>query len=77
MATVYPAKGVPLDIAIRRFNRLVELEGIIADYRRHEYYRSPAQKRREKSARARARSRKKHRQSSEHFRYDIYKLKFF
>lgn len=45
---VVPRPGEPLPKVLKRFKRLCEEEGIMKDFRRHEYYESPSQKRRRK-----------------------------
>ena len=61
MAVVVRRKDESGENLIKRFRRAVQEDGIMQELKKREYYRSPAQKRREKSAKAQARLRKKNR----------------
>lgn len=61
MAVVRKTDKDSFDSLLRRFKRKVQEDGIMQELKKREYYRSPAQKRREKSAKAQARLRKKNR----------------
>jgi small subunit ribosomal protein S21 len=52
------AAGDSLDLALRKFRRLVDKAGIIGALKRHEHYVKPGERRRLKSRRARRRERK-------------------
>ena len=58
MAKVVKRDGEDLDSLLRRFKRKVNDDGILADIKKHEFYRSPAQKKREKRKEAEAKRRK-------------------
>ncbi|HSW71071.1 MAG TPA: 30S ribosomal protein S21 [Gammaproteobacteria bacterium] len=47
------------EISLRRFKRLTEKAGVLADLRRHEYYEKPTWKRKRKKASAVKRHQKK------------------
>ena len=51
--------GEPLDSMLRRFKKEVLKSEVLKDLRKHEYYVSPSEKRRLKSAEAQKRARKK------------------
>jgi small subunit ribosomal protein S21 len=53
MAHVIIRTDESLEAALRRFRRKVFLEGVIQDLKRHAFYRSPGEQRREKSTKAR------------------------
>jgi small subunit ribosomal protein S21 len=48
MVKLRPKPGEKIDKTLRRFKRLCENEGIMRDFRRHEYYETPSQVRRRK-----------------------------
>lgn len=48
MAKVYARKEESLDSLIRRFKRKIEKDGTLEDMRKHEFYKSPSIKKREK-----------------------------
>lgn len=48
MAKVYARKEESLDGLIRRFKRKIEKDGTLEDMRKHEFYKSPSIKKREK-----------------------------
>lgn len=58
MAKVIVEKDESLDHALKRFKKQCESDGIMQELRKREYYRGPAQKRREKSEEAQKRLRK-------------------
>jgi len=45
-----------LESALKRFNRKVQYDGILSDFRRHEYYEKPSVKRKKKRATKRRKS---------------------
>lgn len=49
---IIPRSGEYLPKLLKRFKRLCEKEGILREYRKHEYYESPAQKKRRKKSAA-------------------------
>lgn len=51
-------KDEALEHALKRFKKKCEADGIMQELRKREYYRGPAQKRREKSEAAQKRLRK-------------------
>ncbi|AEP11823.1 MULTISPECIES: 30S ribosomal protein S21 [Chloracidobacterium] len=57
MAIVEVAPNESIDSALRRFKRMVQREGIIADVKRHRFFIPPGEKRRLKSELARKRQR--------------------
>ena len=50
MPEVYVSEGESLDGALKRFNKRVQAEGILAEARRHEYYEKPSERRKKKAA---------------------------
>ena len=50
MSEVYISEGESLDVALKRFSKRVQADGIIADARRHEYYEKPSERRKKKEA---------------------------
>ena len=59
MAEVRLQEAEPLENALRRFKRKVQLEDVIQEFKRHSFYLKPGEKRRVKEAMARKRNRKK------------------
>lgn len=59
MPVVYVRDGEPSEVALRRFKRVCEKAGVVADVRRHEYYEKPTEVRKRKAAAARKRHLKK------------------
>ena len=59
MAEVRLQEAEPLESALRRFKRKVQLEDVIQEVKRHSFYLKPGEKRRVKEAMARKRNRKK------------------
>ena len=59
MPAVKVKENEPVDIAIRRFKRACEKDGILADVRKHEFYEKPTQERKRKKAAAVKRYKKK------------------
>ena len=59
MPAVKVKENEPVDIAIRRFKRGCEKDGILADVRKHEFYEKPTQERKRKKAAAVKRYKKK------------------
>lgn len=52
MTVVKVRKDEPIEKALRRFKKKVDREGIIRQYKRHESYEKPSQRRRRKRLRA-------------------------
>lgn len=50
MVKIRPKPNEPLARTLKRFKRLCENEGIMRDYRRHEFYETPSQIKRRKRA---------------------------
>ena len=48
MVKIRPKPNEPLIRTLKRFKRLCENEGIMREYRRHEYYETPSQIKRRK-----------------------------
>jgi len=61
MVTVYVGENESLDEALRRFNKLVEREGITAKVKENMYYTKPSKIRREKLLKAKRKMEKKRR----------------
>lgn len=59
MPSVEVRNNEPFDIALRRFKRICEKSGILADAHRHEFYEKPTQTRKRKAAAAVKRHQKK------------------
>jgi len=59
LAEVRLQEAEPLENALRRFKRKVQLEDVIKEAKRHSFYLKPGEKRRVKQALARKRNRKK------------------
>ncbi|MBX7223808.1 MAG: 30S ribosomal protein S21 [Blastocatellia bacterium] len=57
MAQVELYQGESVESALRRFKRLVQREGIIADVKKHRFYVKPGERKRLKSELARKRQR--------------------
>jgi small subunit ribosomal protein S21 len=57
VAQVDVAPGEQIDSALRRFKRMVQREGIIADVKKHRFFIPPGERRRLKSELARKRQR--------------------
>ena len=57
MAKVIKRKDESFDSLMKRFKKKVEADGIMRELRKREFYLSPAQKRRAKSAEAQKRKR--------------------
>jgi small subunit ribosomal protein S21 len=55
MSEVRVAPGETIESALRRFKKIVQKDGLVADMRRREHYIGPSEKRRRKSAAARRR----------------------
>ena len=58
MTMVVVGKDESLDSALKRFKRKCQKDGIIGDLRKHEEYKKPSVKRKEKREAARKRNRK-------------------
>ncbi|HEY2474096.1 MAG TPA: 30S ribosomal protein S21 [Candidatus Cybelea sp.] len=54
-ASVTLQPGEPIEYAVKRFGKCVQRSGILQEYKEHRYFKSPGEKRREKSRRARHR----------------------
>ena len=50
MSEVYISEGESLDVALKRFSKRVQADGILTDARRHEYYEKPSERRKKKEA---------------------------
>lgn len=48
LVRIVPKPGEYAEKLVRRFKRLCEKEGLVKDFKRHEYFESPSQKRRRK-----------------------------
>jgi small subunit ribosomal protein S21 len=59
LAEVRLQEAEPLENALRRFKRKVQLEDVIQEVKRHSFYLKPGEKRRVKEAMASKRNRKK------------------
>ena len=59
MAEVRLQEAEPLENALRRFKREVQIEDVIQEVKRHSFYLKPGEKRRVKEAMARKRNRRK------------------
>jgi small subunit ribosomal protein S21 len=59
LAEVRLQEAEPLENALRRFKKQVQLEDVIQEVKRHSFYLKPGEKRRVKEAMARKRNRKK------------------
>ena len=59
MSEVQVGEMESLESALKRFNKRVQADGILADARRHEYYEKPSVRRKKKAAAARKRLLKK------------------
>ncbi len=58
VAEVYVGESESLDVALKRFNKRVQADGILTDARRHEYYEKPSERRKKKEAARRRKLRK-------------------
>ncbi|HVB62698.1 MAG: 30S ribosomal protein S21 [Ktedonobacteraceae bacterium] len=56
MSEVRVGENEPFDTALRRFNRKIQQEGILAEARRREHYEKPSVKRKRKEAARRRKS---------------------
>lgn len=56
MANVIPASNESFESLLRRFNKKVQQEGILAEVRRREHYEKPSIKRKQKEAAKRRKS---------------------
>ncbi len=65
VAEVQVGESEPLDIALKRFNKRVQADGILTDARRHEYYEKPSERRKKKEAARRRKLRKLLRRKSD------------
>jgi len=55
MSEVRVGKNESLDAALRRFKRICQRSGVLAEARRHEHYEKPSVRRKKKSEAARKR----------------------
>lgn len=55
MTEVKVGENESIDIALKRFKRACQRDGIISDIKKHEYYEKPSEKRKRKLAAARRR----------------------
>lgn len=55
MPGVRVGKNEPFEKTIRRFNRIVEREGILSEIKKHQHFENPSEKRRKKLNQARKR----------------------
>jgi small subunit ribosomal protein S21 len=51
-------KGESIDQLIRRFRKRCEREGLVREYKRHQYYEKPSEKQRREVRKAKSRQRK-------------------
>lgn len=73
MAKVVRREGEDIENLLRRFKRKVNDDMILADMKKHEFYLSPAQKKREKRKQAELKRRKFERAQARFRRNDDYK----
>jgi len=52
---VRAGKNEPFEKALRRFNRIMEREGILSEIKKHQHFENPSEKRRKKLNQARKR----------------------
>ena len=50
MSQIHVGDNESLEHALRRFTKRVQSDGILMDYRKHEYYEKPSEKRKKKEA---------------------------
>jgi len=55
---VTPRRGESIDQTIRRFRRRIEREGVVKEFRRHQYYEKPSERSRRDEMRSKARLRR-------------------
>lgn len=65
VAEVLVGESESLDVALKRFNKRVQADGILTDARRHEYYEKPSERRKKKEAARRRKLRKLLRRKSD------------
>ena len=58
MSQIHVGDNESLEQALRRFTKRVQSDGILMDYRKHEYYEKPSEKRARERAEAVRRARK-------------------
>jgi len=51
-------KGESIDQLIRRFRKRCEREGLVREYKRHQYYEKPSEKQRREERKSKSRQRK-------------------
>ena len=59
MAEVIIGKNETIDNALRRFKKMVEREGILAEIKKRNYYEKPSERKKKRARAARIRSMKK------------------
>ena len=65
VAEVLIGESESLDVALKRFNKRVQADGILTEARRHEYYEKPSERRKKKEAARRRKLRKLLRRKSD------------
>ena len=60
MAQIYVSPGMPIQVAINKFKKQVEIEGILKEYRKKEFFVKPSAAKKQKSIAARKLKNKKH-----------------
>ena len=50
MSEIKVGDSESLDVALKRFNKRVQADGILTEARRHEYYEKPSERRKKKEA---------------------------
>jgi small subunit ribosomal protein S21 len=55
MTEIKVGENESIDMALKRFKRLCQRDGIISDIRKHEFYEKPSEKKKKKLAAARRR----------------------
>jgi small subunit ribosomal protein S21 len=58
VAEVLIGDSESLDVALKRFNKRVQADGLLTEARRHEYYEKPSERRKKKEAARRRKLRK-------------------
>jgi len=59
MPTIRIKEGEPFEVALRRFKKLCERAGILAELRKREYYQKPSVERKKKTLAAKKRAMKR------------------
>ena len=58
LSEVIVGESEPFEVALKRFNKRVQADGILTDARRHEFYEKPSERRKKKEAARRRKLRK-------------------